>query len=276
VSSIMYHIMSAVVAQAADGATPAAGGEPSRTLFQYIREGGVIGAILIFISVVALTLIIMHLIQVRRASLVPVESATELQRLFRENDIQGAIRYCERGDSFLVRVFGSALVRCSRSPFGFMEIRTALEESGQREADRLSKTIEWIGLIAAVAPMLGLLGTTIGMIGAFNSIGQLEGAARSRELAGFMSLALVNTAEGLAVAIPCTAAFSMLRRRLDRMVADAGEVIENLAVYIENPAAGGAAGKPAGPRPTAVARPVTPVPMSPGSVAGMTPGVRPT
>jgi biopolymer transport protein ExbB len=266
----MFQMMSAVMAQAADAAVPAATAEPSRTLFQYIREGGVIGAILIFLSVVALTLIIMHIIQVRRTALVPVDAATELQRLFRENDIQGAIRYCERGDSFLVRVFGSALVRCSRSPFGFMEIRTALEESGQREADRLNRTIDWIGLIAAVAPMLGLLGTTIGMIGAFNSIGQLEGAARSRELAGFMSLALVNTAEGLAVAIPCTAAFSMLRRRLDRMVADAGEVVENLAVYIENPAT--ATPKAAAQRPAP--RPVTPMPVSP--VVGVNPGVRPT
>jgi len=272
----MFHIMSAVVAQAGDAAsgqasTPAA--ESSRTLFQYIKEGGVIGAILIFLSVVALTLLIMHLIQVRRAQLIPVEDATELQRLFRENDIQGAIRYCEQRESFLTRVFGSALVRCSRSPFGFMEIRTALEEAGQREADRLNKSIDWIGLIAAVAPMLGLLGTTIGMIGAFNSIGQLEGAARSRELAGFMSLALVNTAEGLAVAIPCTAAFSMLRRRLDRLVADAGEVVENLAVYIENPAAG-APKAPAVVRPTP--RPATPAPTSAMPVPGMTPGVRPT
>jgi biopolymer transport protein ExbB len=191
--------------------------------------------------------------------------------MFRENDIQGAIRYCERGDSFLVRVFGSALTRCSRSPFGFMEIRTALEEAGQREADRLNRSIEWIGLIAAVAPMLGLLGTTIGMIGAFNSIGSLEGAARSRELASFMSLALVNTAEGLAVAIPCTAAFSLLRRRLDRLIGETGEVIENLAVYIENPATGGAA-------PRAAARPAA-RPAAP-AMAGHTPiavpGVRPT
>ncbi len=218
---------------------------PSKTLLDYIRSGGFIGLLLIFLSVAAVTLLIMHLIQVRRAQLVPVDAATELQRLFRENDIQGAIRYCERGDSFLVRVFGAALTRCSRSPFGFMEIRSALEEAGQREADRLNRSTDLIGLIAALGPMLGLLGTVIGMIGAFQSISSLEGAARSRELAGFMALALVNTAEGLAVAIPCTAAFSILRRRLDRLISDAGEVIENLSVYIENPAASDRAPRPA-------------------------------
>ena len=270
--SSMYELVTLLAQDAAPAAEVAGSG---KTVFDYIREGGVVGAMLITLSVVALTLFIMHLIQVRRAQLVPVEAATELQRLFRENDIQGAIRYCERGDSFLVRVFGSALTRCSRSPFGFMEIRTALEEAGQREADRLNKSVDYIGLIAAVAPMLGLLGTTIGMIGAFNSIGQLEGVARSRELASFMSLALVNTAEGLAVAIPCTAAFSLLRRRLDRLVSDAGEVIENLAVYIENPAGGAAPAKPA-VRGAARPGPATAAGHAPLSVGGGVPGVRPT
>jgi biopolymer transport protein ExbB len=236
-------------------AKPAA--ESPKTLLDYIGSGGFIGMILIFLSIAAVTLLIMHLIQVRRTQLVPVDAATELQRLFRENDIQGAIRYCERGDSFLTRVFYAALTRCSRSPFGFMEIRSALEEAGQREADRLNRSTDLIGLIAAMGPMLGLLGTVIGMIGAFNSISALEGAARSRELAGFMALALVNTAEGLAVAIPCTAAFSILRRRLDRLISDAGEVIENLTVYIENPAGAERAGqRQARPAPAPAPRPL--------------------
>src|SRR4051812_5974885 len=114
-----------------------------------------------------------------------------------------------------------------------------------------------------MGPMLGLLGTVLGMIGAFATIGSLEGAARSKELAGFMALALVNTAEGLAVAIPCTAAFSILRRRLDRLIGDAGEVIENLAVYIENPAAGErAAARPRAAAPGA-ARPIPAMPAMP-------------
>jgi biopolymer transport protein ExbB len=252
-----------VLAQDNTGTAPPA--PATKTLLEYIRSGGFIGAVLICLSIIAVTLLIMHLIQVRRTQLIPVEAATELQRLFRENDIQGAIRYCERGDSFLTRVFYAALARCARSPFGFMEIRSALEESGQREADRLNRSTDLIGLIAALGPMLGLLGTVLGMIGAFAAISALEGAARSRELAGFMSLALVNTAEGLAVAIPCTAAFSILRRRLDRLVSDAGEVVENLAVYIENPSGEKAAAR----RP--VAPPARPAAMAQGAMGAKAP-----
>ena len=144
--------------------------------------------------------------------------------------------YCKQpeNDTFLTRVFGAALVRCARSPFGFLEIRSALEESGQKEVDRLTRVTDAIGLIAALGPMLGLLGTVFGMIGAFGSISDLEGAARSRELAGFMALALVNTAEGLAVAIPCTALFAVFRRRIDRWTGEVGEITETLASYLEH------------------------------------------
>ena len=81
--------------------------------------------------------------------------------------------------------------------------------------------------------MLGLLGTVIGMIGAFAAIGNLEGSARSHELAKFMSYALVNTAEGLVVAIPCTIAFSLFRRHVDHLVGQIAEQIEALTRYLE-------------------------------------------
>ena len=136
-------------------------------------------------------------------------------------------------DSFVARVFGAALLRCSRSPFGFLELRTALEESGQREADRLHRANDGVGIIAAVGPMLGLLGTVMGMIGAFASIGALEGTARSRELASFMSIALVCTAEGLLVAIPCTVAFALFRRHIDHLISEISEKIEYLTRTLE-------------------------------------------
>src|SRR5262245_30729390 len=112
-SSLIAHLVSkavGVLVLAQDTAAKPPTPSP-KTLLDYIGSGGVIGMFLIFLSIAAVTLLIMHLIQVRRTQLVPVDAATELQRLFRENDIQGAIRYCERGDSFLTRVFHAALTR---------------------------------------------------------------------------------------------------------------------------------------------------------------------
>jgi biopolymer transport protein ExbB len=228
----------------------------SRTLMDYIREGGTVGFILIGLSIAALALMIVHLIQVRITRMAPPDIIDELGRLLRENDVVGATKYCGSPDNecFLTRTFHTALVHCSRSPFGFLEMRNALEESGQREVDNLNRTTDALGLIAAVGPMLGLLGTVFGMIGAFGSISDLEGAARSKALAGFMSLALINTAQGLAVAIPCTIAFSIFRRRVDRLAGLVAEIAEGLALFLDQRS--GAEKAPARPQPRpAPARP---------------------
>lgn len=233
-----------------------------KSLWQYILSGGPIGMVIILLSVVAVALIVLHLIRVRRERMLPEALVLELDRLLQVNDVKTAAEVCRNpaNESFLARVMGSALDRCSRSPFGFLELRSALEEAGQRETDKLYRSTDGIGLIAALGPMLGLLGTVVGMIGAFGTIGDSEASARSQQLAGFMAIALVTTAEGLLVAIPCTAAFTMFRRRIDRLVGEAGEVVELLASRLETtgerppermsePARAPRAAAPAGPRP---------------------------
>jgi len=223
------------------------------TLLQYIQNSGFVGFVLIILSVIAVSLIVAHFIVVRRSRLAPPDVIEGLAKYLREGDTDGAVRFlaAPENESFLARLFGSALRRCARSTLGLLELRTALEDAGQREADRLYRQTDLIGLIAALGPMLGLLGTVFGMIGAFGSISSLEGAARSSELARFMSLALINTAQGLAVAIPCTAAFSLFRRRIDAATTDVAQLVEELAGLVVAPS-----GNPAGgPRP--VARPAT-------------------
>jgi biopolymer transport protein ExbB len=208
---------------------------PSKSILTYIREGGPLSYVLVMVSFVAVALIIRNVLMLRRSRLAPPEVLARLESELKQNDVEGALAVCAapQNDSFVARVFGSALLRCSRSPFGFLELRTAIEEAGQREADRLHRANDGVGIIAAVGPMLGLLGTVMGMIGAFASIGQLEGTARSRELASYMSIALVNTAEGLLVAIPCTVAFALFRRHIDHLVGEISEKIEYLTRTLE-------------------------------------------
>lgn len=220
-----------ILAQTTPPATPAA----TKSVLDYIREGGPVSLVLVLVSLVAVALMIRNAIIFGRSRLSPPEAYDRLSALLRENDVEGAMAYCAapENNSFLTRVFGSALLRCSRSPFGFLELRSALEESGAREADRLHRANEGLGILAAIGPMLGLLGTVFGMIGAFGSIGEFEGAARSQALAKFMSHALVATAEGLIVAIPCTIAFSLFRRHVDQVVGEIAEKIEYLTRYLE-------------------------------------------
>ncbi len=209
-------------------------------LLNFITSAGLLSYVLVALSFVALALIIRNLMVLRMSRLAPPSFVHALDARLRETDTAGALQLCNdpANASFIAGVFGPALDRCSRSPFGFLELRSALEEAGQTEVDRLHRLTDGVGIIAAVGPMLGLLGTVIGMIGAFDTIGRLEGATRSQELARFMSMALVNTAEGLVVAIPCTVAFALFRRRIDHLAGQASAIIETLAGHIERVSGG--------------------------------------
>jgi biopolymer transport protein ExbB len=216
--------------------------EPGRTWLDHIASGGPIGYTIIGLSLVAVTLAIVQLVQVRQRKLAPPEVIQGLDKLLSANDIRGAIRFCQDpvNDSFLARMFAAALTRCSRSAFGLLELRAALEEAGQEQVARLHRATDGIGLIAAVAPMLGLLGTVVGMVGAFETISFSQGFARPDELAGDISVALITTVLGLIVAIPSTAAYAFFRNRIDTLAARAAEVTEDLSARLQSPGPKGA------------------------------------
>lgn len=239
----MHDALTSVITLAQDGA-----GGSSKSLLQYIAAGREIGLIIILLSLVGVGMIVAQTLRMRRSRLAPPEVVQQLHDQLRANNVRGAIETCENpdNDSFLTRVLGSALIRCSRSPFGFLELRGALEEAGQSQVARLYRMTDGIGLIASVAPMLGLLGTVVGMVGAFDTIAMSEGPARPDQLGGSISQALVTTVLGLIVAIPATAAYTFLRNRIDTLTAEVGETIEELGAYLES--AGGATA-PGGPQP---------------------------
>jgi biopolymer transport protein ExbB len=239
----------------------------SRTLLDYLKSGGAVGWVLVVLSFVALALIIMNLIRLRREALLPDQVVREMDRRAKEHDLHGLVEVCNAPecDSSATRVLGPALKHAMRSQFGLIELRTTVEESGKKEMDRLLRPTELIGLIAAVGPMLGLLGTVIGMIGAFGTIGQLEGAARSRELATFMSMALVTTAEGLIVAIPCTVAYALINRTTENIGLEDGDLMDDWVGLLQ---AGGPATAPVGaPASRAIPQP-RPIPSAAGVARG--------
>tara|TARA_E500000318_G_scaffold86482_5_gene83129 strand:+ start:199690 stop:200400 length:711 start_codon:yes stop_codon:yes gene_type:complete len=211
------------------------GGEVHRSLLEYIRQGGPIGAIIILISLVAIAMIGAQIFRIRRDRLAPPELTSDLRSLLNDGNIDGAINRCadQPGSCYLARVVGSGLSRASRSAFGMLELRSSVDETGQLEVDRLYRLTDGIGLIASVAPMLGLLGTVVGMVGAFDTITLADGPARPDKLAGNISQALITTVLGLIVAIPCTAMYTYLRNRIDHLTTEIDEEIEEIIAPLE-------------------------------------------
>lgn len=205
------------------------------SVLQLISAGGTIAYIIIALSVAALALVVMHALQLRRSSLAPLEMFDELDDALSKGDIDAAARYCAdpANDCFLTRVFGAGLTRCKRSVFGWLELKGALEDAGQEQVARLYRSTDGLGLIAAIAPMLGLLGTVLGMVGAFDTISASEGFARPDQLAGNISKALVTTLLGLSLAIPATAAFTFFRNRIDALSSEIASTIEELTAHLD-------------------------------------------
>lgn len=219
-----------------DESLPAAAPAPmteepeERSLLDTLIDGGVVGLLIGLLSVVSLGFIIEHSLSIRRNTLVPEEVASELEELIQQGKIDPAIEASQdpSNESLIADVVLAGLRRYKSSEFGFAEYKAAVEEAGEDQTGRLYRKTEVLGVIGAIAPMLGLTGTVLGMIEAFNKIAATGGTARPDELAGGIGKALVTTLMGLVVAIPTMIAFSFFRNKIDSIVAEAGKRVEQI------------------------------------------------
>ncbi|MBP87588.1 MAG: peptide transporter TolQ [Planctomycetaceae bacterium] len=214
-------------------ATPAPGAvteTKTRSVLDTIIDGGLVGLLITLLSVVAVGFIIEHFMTIRKSTLMPEYAAEDVGQLIAQGQIDQAIEYCAdpANDSLFAEVVLAGLERYKGSEFGFAEYKAAVEEAGEDQTGRLYRKTEVLGLIGSIAPMLGLTGTVLGMIKAFNTIAATEGAAKPAELAGGIGQALVTTLMGLVVAIPTMVAFSYFRNKIDSIIAEAGKRVEQV------------------------------------------------
>jgi len=196
-----------------------AGEDASRTMFEQFvwPGGGYIGALLIMLNVVTWALIIEHCISIRRAILCPKAVRDEIAGLFAERKYREVIEFTGAEGSFLSAAVHTALAEASH---GFAAMERALEEAVEERTTGLLRKIERLNIIGNVAPMLGLMGTVLGMILAFNEIVKSGGVPDAAALADSIGIALVTTFWGLVVAVPALAAYSVIRNRIDGLAAE--------------------------------------------------------
>ncbi len=201
-----------------------------RTILDTLRDGGVVGLLIVLLSMVSVGFMVEHALTIRKSVLMPDYVLAELDALIGEGRVDDAIEACAapHNQSLAAYVVQAGLERYKSSEFGFAEYKAAVEEAGEEQTGRLYRKTEVLGLIGSIAPMLGLTGTVLGMITAFNTIASSGGAAKPDELAGGIGQALVTTLMGLIVAIPTMIAFSYFRNRIDSIVAEAGKRVEQI------------------------------------------------
>lgn len=196
----------------------------SQGIFDAIGQGGVIGYLIIGLSVVALTLVIEHFVSIKREKLAPPEAIDEIEELFNEGNYQEALEYCEAEQNFFTRVVAAGIRKLGHP---FPTIEKALEEMEDEENVKLQQKIGWLSLIAGIGPMMGLFGTVTGMVNAFGTIAS-KSSVEPRDFAGDISLALITTVLGLTVAIPTTAFYVYFRNRVTMLTLEIGAIVEEM------------------------------------------------
>lgn len=181
-----------------------------------INAGGTIGFLIIGLSVAMVALIVEHLLSIRRRALMPPGLAEDLHKLIAAGQYAQAEKVCREQPSFLSYVVVSGLQDIG---LGYSAVEKAMEDASQEQAARLYRKIEYLSVIGAIAPMLGLMGTVWGMILAFSEFAQ-KANPQVAEFAPGISRALVTTLLGLCVAVPALASFFLFRNRIDEMVAE--------------------------------------------------------
>lgn len=167
-------------------------------IWEFIMSGGLTMIPLLLSSVLAITIIIYKLIELRRSRYLRPKEVALIKKMIRNDDYKGAAYYCVENPRVFTNIIARALENRGRSEEA---IREAIEEAGRYEIPKIERWLGPLRTIAAIAPLLGLFGTVIGMIRVFNEI-QTTGLGEINAFSGGIAEALITTATGLAIAIP--------------------------------------------------------------------------
>lgn len=192
-------------------------------MYEFISQGGIVMYILIATSLLSLTIVFERLWSLRASVVIPVKKIKLVEDAVREGNAEQALELCKNNNTAMSRILWVALKNRGVKRSIMKEI---LEEVGRQEVAHLERFVGVLALVAAIAPLLGLLGTVIGMIEVFQVI-SVEGVGKADVLAAGISKALNTTAAGMSIAIPTLVAYRFFEAKINRFVVD----IEQHALY---------------------------------------------
>jgi biopolymer transport protein ExbB len=149
--------------------------------------------------------------ELREPMVMPPDVLGECDRLLQERNVKGVYEFVQGDDSFLSRLVNAGLTEL---PNGFTHARETMERVGDAETVDMEKKISMLAVLGTLGPMIGLLGTLMGMIESFSVIARSDVQLRASEVAGGISKALVLTFEGVALSVPSIYFFALFRNRV--------------------------------------------------------------
>ncbi len=199
--------------------------EQGMTMWQIIRAGGGLMIVLALLSIAALSLIIYYFITIKHEKLLPKDFFRNALSLVKNGKHKEARDICLAKRNLIADVFSAALSRITEEK---VIIKEAIEDEARRAAEALWQKLGYLSDIATISPMVGLLGTILGMIQAFNVIAFQTGAVKPILLAGGISKAMVTTAAGLIIAVPSMMFHSFFRGKIQNVIAQLEDISADL------------------------------------------------
>jgi biopolymer transport protein ExbB len=202
--------------------------EPAeKTLFDMLYDGGWAMIPLGILSVATFGFAVFNFISIRRDNFINDSVIEELDKACSAMDIDAAHALCAENPSPVTNTFNHGLDQIKQSKFVPDAVEKAFESAAAKELAGPYVIVNYLSIIAALAPMVGLLGTVSGMVKAFNSIAS-QGMGKPELLADNISEALITTASGMAIAIPAMFFFFFFRNRYGKIVAEVNMVLGRL------------------------------------------------
>lgn len=193
----------------------------TKTVLDALFNAGPVMIPLFLLSVFSLMLVITYLMTIRRGAVVSSGFMATADALLRKRDYLGLLAVSNRHGEAIARIVQKVLDFTTKNPHApFEQIREIAQTEGTRVAASLNNRVIYLADIGMIAPLLGLLGTVIGIIHSFGALGSDIGSARYVALSQGISQALVNTAAGLAIGIPAMIFYAFFRGRAQRLISD--------------------------------------------------------
>jgi biopolymer transport protein ExbB len=204
-------------------------------MFRMIEMGGPMMYPILLCSILFVAILIERLYHFHRAEIDTNQFVSGIRNVLKKRKIAEAISICDDTPGPVAHIVKAGILKHDRPK---EEIKETIGDVALHEVPRLEKNLNVLATVAHIAPLLGLLGTVLGMIGAFQQIQRESGRVNAGDLAGGIWEALVTTAAGLCVAIPAYVAYNYLVSRVNSLVLDmersATEVVDLLSTKEED------------------------------------------
>ena len=204
---------------------------PTENLLAALRDGGPMLIPLGFCSFLLFVFVFERAISLRRGRVIPRPFVKRFLLQLKEGQLERkeALARCQENRSPVAEVFAAGVMKWHRPA---VEVEQAMIDGGERVSNGLRRYLRLFNGISTISPLLGLLGTVVGMIRAFNAIATADAMGRPELLAAGISQALLTTAAGLTVAIPAIIAYLFFASRVDRLIIEIDSLGQEVVHFI--------------------------------------------